>query len=168
MEATAAVGEDPPQGRTGPGIDVTVTRARTLARLPLAASRVRRLARYVLGRESVRHASLAFAFVSTRGISRVHRAITGVPGPTDIVTLQHTRQAPGAPVVGEVWIAPDVARANARRFGTSLTEECRRLVVHGVLHTLGWEHPAATGRETSPMWRRQERLLRDAARRGVG
>ncbi|MBL8958258.1 MAG: rRNA maturation RNase YbeY [Gemmatimonadetes bacterium] len=162
------MGEDPPQGGHGPGIDVAVTRAPTLARLPLAAARVQRLARYVLEREAVAHASLHFAFVGRRTIASVHRRITGVPGPTDIVTLQHARQAPGAPVVGEVWIAPEVARENARRFGTSLLEECRRLVVHGALHALGWEHPATAQREDSAMWRRQERLLRDATRRGIG
>ncbi|MBK8249203.1 MAG: rRNA maturation RNase YbeY [Gemmatimonadetes bacterium] len=144
-----------------------VTRGPTLTRLPLAAARVERLARYVLAREAVRHAALVFAFVGRRQIASVHRAITGVSGPTDIVTLQHARKAPGAPIVGEVWIAPEVARDNARRFGTTVAEECRRLVVHGVLHALGWEHPATAARETSVMWRRQERLLRDAVKRGL-
>ena len=167
MRGPQAVGEDPPQGGRGPGIDVAVTRAPTLARLPLAAAGVQRLARFVLSREGVPHASLVFAFVDRRKIALVHRRLTGVAGPTDIVTLQHARQAPGAPVVGEVWIAPDVARENARRFGTTVREECRRLVVHGVLHTLGWKHPATAERETSAMWRRQERLLRDASRRGI-
>jgi ssRNA-specific RNase YbeY (16S rRNA maturation enzyme) len=31
-------------------------------------------------------------------------------------------------------------------------------VVHGTLHVLGHDHPSV-GREASPMWRRQERLL---------
>jgi probable rRNA maturation factor len=38
-------------------------------------------------------------------------------------------------------------------------EEIARLVVHGVLHALGHEHPEDEARTTSPMWRRQERLL---------
>ena len=40
------------------------------------------------------------------------------------------------------------------------SEEIARLVVHGVLHTLGYDHPENEGREASDMWRRQERLLR--------
>jgi probable rRNA maturation factor len=32
--------------------------------------------------------------------------------------------------------------------------------VHGVLHALGHDHPEGTGRTQSPMWRRQEALVR--------
>lgn len=159
------MGEDPPQG--GPGIEITVLRDRATTRLPLADRRIRALATYVLSRESVRHAAVSFSFVGRRQIATVHRRLTGVPGPTDIVTLQHVRWNTGAPVVGEIWISPEVARDNARALGTTFVDECRRLVVHGVLHALGWEHPEGDGREQSPMWRRQERLLRDAARRGI-
>jgi ssRNA-specific RNase YbeY (16S rRNA maturation enzyme) len=31
-------------------------------------------------------------------------------------------------------------------------------VVHGTLHVLGYDHPEGT-RTSSPMWKRQERLL---------
>jgi probable rRNA maturation factor len=41
-------------------------------------------------------------------------------------------------------------------------EELLRLVVHGVLHVLGYEHPEDDSRYVSDMWRRQERLLRAA------
>jgi probable rRNA maturation factor len=34
-----------------------------------------------------------------------------------------------------------------------------RLVVHGTLHVLGHDHPTGASRTTSPMWRRQERIL---------
>jgi probable rRNA maturation factor len=31
--------------------------------------------------------------------------------------------------------------------------------VHGTLHVLGYEHPEADARTSSPMWKRQERVL---------
>jgi ssRNA-specific RNase YbeY (16S rRNA maturation enzyme) len=34
-----------------------------------------------------------------------------------------------------------------------------RLVIHGTLHVVGWDHPDGESRERSPMWRRQERYL---------
>jgi ssRNA-specific RNase YbeY (16S rRNA maturation enzyme) len=34
-----------------------------------------------------------------------------------------------------------------------------RLVVHGTLHTLGYDHPEGTTRTESKMWRRQERIV---------
>jgi 3-methyl-2-oxobutanoate hydroxymethyltransferase len=65
----------------------------------------------------------------------------------------------GIPVIGDIYIAPDVARANARRYDAGLREELARLVVHGVLHVLGYDHDEDEARHASPMWRRQERLL---------
>jgi probable rRNA maturation factor len=38
-------------------------------------------------------------------------------------------------------------------------EELARLVVHGTLHVLGWDHPETEDRTRSPMWRRQERYV---------
>ena len=65
----------------------------------------------------------------------------------------------GRAVVGDIYIAPDVARANAQALGAGVREEIARLVVHGTLHVLGHDHPDGEERTTSPMWRRQEQLL---------
>jgi rRNA maturation RNase YbeY len=53
-----------------------------------------------------------------------------------------------------------VARAHARARGVSVREELLRLVVHGTLHILGYDHPESEEREQSVMWRRQERVVR--------
>jgi probable rRNA maturation factor len=136
-------------------------------RVQLALDRVRSLAELVLRRERVGPAAISIQFVTPRVIARLHEAHLGVREPTDIVTLEHSRGVPGAPVVGEVHIAPAVAAENAARFGESTRTEIARLVVHGVLHALGWEHPEGAARTASPMWRRQESLLRAAQRSGV-
>jgi probable rRNA maturation factor len=129
------------------------------ARAPIARARVADIARRVLRAEGVRHALLSIAFVSNRDISRVNREHLGHAGPTDVISFGFTRATPRDPVVGDVYIAPEVARRNAERAGVGVREELARLVVHGVLHVLGHEHPEGERREQSPMWRKQERLL---------
>jgi ssRNA-specific RNase YbeY (16S rRNA maturation enzyme) len=52
-----------------------------------------------------------------------------------------------------------VAARAARRRGLPLRQELVRLVVHGTLHVLGWDHPDDDSRLGSPMWRRQERYV---------
>ncbi len=69
------------------------------------------------------------------------------------------------PVVGDIYIAPGVARRNAARHGAGVREEIARLVVHGTLHVLGYDHPEGEERTASRMWRRQERLLARLHRR---
>jgi probable rRNA maturation factor len=136
-------------------------------RLPLAVSAVRALARFVLRRERVPDAMLSIAFVSRRGIAAMNREHLGHRGATDVISFALDRPAAGAPLVGDVYIAPEVVRQQARRLAVPVREELARVVVHGVLHTLGHDHPDTDARTSSPMWRRQEQLLAAARSGGV-
>ncbi len=66
---------------------------------------------------------------------------------------------PGGPLAGDVYICRWQAVRAAAAHRVALKEELVRLVVHGVLHVLGWDHPAGPERVRSPMWRRQERIV---------
>lgn len=127
-------------------------------RAPLARRRVAALARAVLRAEGVRDASLSIAFVTPRAIASINRRHLGHRGPTDVISFPITAP-PGGALGGDVYIAPAVARENARRHGAGVREELARLVVHGVLHVLGHDHPEGDDRARSPMWRRQEELI---------
>ena len=127
-------------------------------RVPLSRDRVAELARAVLRAERVRDFQLSIAFVDERAMARLNRQHLGHRGPTDIISFE-LPAAPGTPRSGDVYISPDVARRNAAAHGAGVREEIARLVIHGALHVLGWEHPEDEGRDRSPMWRRQERLL---------
>jgi probable rRNA maturation factor len=137
-------------------------------RVPLARERVRELARFVLRRERVRDALVSIAFVSTRAIARLNADHLGHVGATDVISFALDAGAnPDAALVGDIYICPDVARANAIAHASGVREELARLVVHGVLHVAGHEHPEGAERERSAMWLRQERLLRDARESGA-
>jgi len=131
-------------------------------RSPVAQSRIKDLALRVLRAERVRDALLSIALVSPHQIARLNRLHLGHAGATDVISFALSTPA-GAPerqaVVGDIYIAPAVARANATRFGGSVRQEIARLVVHGTLHVLGYNHPDGAERTDSPMWVRQERLL---------
>lgn len=130
-------------------------------RLPLARDRVKAIATAVLSAERVRDALVSITFVSKREIARLNRRHLGHPGATDVISfaLGQTSRSARQAIVGDIYIAPDVARENAVRFGGSIREELTRLVIHGTLHVLGYDHPDGDGRTASPMWTRQEKLL---------
>lgn len=136
-------------------------------RLVLGANRVRALASLVLRQERVLHALLSIAFVSRRHMVRLNRDHLGHDGETDVITFALGRPGPHAPLVGDIYIAPDVVSGQARRHGVPAREELARVVVHGVLHALGHEHPDSDARTRSPMWTRQEKYLALARREGV-
>ena len=132
------------------------------ARAPLASARVKRVATAVLKAEGVRDALVSIAFVSAREITRLNKRHLAHAGATDVISFAlgaGKERSAAHPVVGDIYIAPEVARANAIRFGGGVREELARLVIHGTLHVLGHDHPDGTARTSSPMWRRQERLL---------
>ena len=136
---------------------VNVDVARDGVRIPLSAERVREIVRTVCRRERVGEAMISVAFVTDRAMARLNREHLGHTGPTDVITFRLGSLTDAA--LGDIYIAPGVARGNARMHGTTMREELTRLVVHGTLHVLGHDHPEGNERTRSAMWRRQERLV---------
>lgn len=128
-------------------------------RVPVAADRLVELSRRVLRALNVSRAMISVTFVSSRASATLNRKHLGHRGPTDVITFALGAD-PSGTVIADIYICPDVARRQAAEFGAGVREEIARLVVHGMLHACGWEHPEGEERTTSPMWRRQEQLLR--------
>jgi probable rRNA maturation factor len=127
---------------------------------PLSRDTVASIARSVLRYERIRHALVSVTFVDTTTVARLNRTHLKHAGPTDVISFGFTRATAADPVIGDIYICPSVARDHARARRASVRAEVARLVIHGVLHVLGYDHPGDETRETSAMWRRQERLLR--------
>ena len=68
-------------------------------------------------------------------------------------------------MLGDVYIAPEVAADHATELEIEASEEVLRLVIHGVLHVLGHDHPEGEDRQSSAMFRLQEELLGRLQRR---
>ena len=144
-------------------IDVAVNSPN--GRAPIGRARAEALARLVCAGERVAVARFTVTWLAARAMARLHRAHLGHAGATDIITFE-LRDPAGVPE-GDIYICPDVARANARAWGVPVREEYVRLVIHGVLHALGHVHPDGEGRVASPMWRAQERYVARARARGL-
>ncbi len=125
---------------------------------PVAMYKLEALARGVLKAEKVKRAMLSISLVSPRSIASLNLKHLGHKGSTDVITFAMGLDPRGV-LVADIYICPDVASKQAKAQGVSVGEELCRLVVHGVLHACGYEHPE-DAREQSPMWRRQEKLLR--------
>jgi probable rRNA maturation factor len=134
-------------------------------RRSLGRERSADIVRAVLRAERVRDAMISVSFVSNRAIRTLNKRHLGRDRPTDVIAFGFRAGGKRSPIVGDVYIAPDVARTSARELGISVREELTRLVVHGTLHVLGHDHPDSSHRDQSPMWRRQERLVARLMRR---
>jgi probable rRNA maturation factor len=128
-------------------------------RLPISRARIGEIAQTVLRRERVRHALVSITLVDRRAIARLNSTHLRHNAETDVISFGFTRATAKDPVVGDIYICPAVGRENALVRREPVRRELVRLVVHGVLHILGYEHPEDEDRENSPMWRRQEKLV---------
>lgn len=131
----------------------------TVRRVAIPTGRVRTLVTEALASDDIRDALISVAFVGTAAMARLNRDFLSHSGPTDVIAFGLSRKGSGLPVIGDIYICPPVAERNARTLGIPVRTELARLVIHGTLHVLGYEHPAGEERLASPMWRKQERIL---------
>jgi probable rRNA maturation factor len=129
-------------------------------RIPISRDGVATVARAVLRAERVRDAMISVTFVTDDAMRMLNRRHLGRRGATDVIAFGLRDGGRNGALIGDVYVAPDVARESVRQHGGTLREEIVRLVVHGVLHVVGYDHPESDRRVKSPMWLRQERLVR--------
>lgn len=125
-------------------------------RAPLGSAAATAVVRAVLRGER-RTAVVSLTFVGRDRMRALNRRFLGASRPTDV--LAFALPGPGGKLAGDIYVCPWVAAREARRHRVALREELVRLVVHGTLHLLGWDHPEDESRLRSPMWRRQERYV---------
>ncbi|MDP9328653.1 MAG: rRNA maturation RNase YbeY [Actinomycetota bacterium] len=121
--------------------------------LPVDGRGLVALARETLRAEGHARAELSLSFVDDEEMAGLHVRYMDEPGPTDVLSFpMDDREHDGVRVLGDVVIAPAVA---ARNNPDDPPAELRLLLVHGILHLLGYDHE--TKDERAEMWSRQER-----------
>ena len=95
-------------------------------------------------------------FVDGRTMRRLNRRYLGHDCVTDVLSFD-LRDRTGS-LLGEVVVAPGVARRQARAFGEPYRRELARYVIHGLLHWAGYDDQAPADRRR--METRQEALVR--------
>lgn len=130
---------------------------------PLDLSAFERLSAFVLDREDAPDAvELSLVVVSLDEMTSLNEKYRGKTGPTDVLSFPCDEPCavvdPGEPIaIGDVIIAPEVAEAQATEYGHTVEEELNLLVVHGVLHLLGYDHEADD--EATAMQERERVIL---------
>ena len=56
---------------------------------------------------------------------------------TDIITFEYNDM--GNPILSDIYISIDRCRKNAKEYKVNLETEIRRILIHGVLHLLGYK-----------------------------
>ena len=120
----------------------------------------------VLRGEGRDHAAVTVVLVDDPYIRQLNHKYRHLDRATDVLSFDmDDGPGPDGETLGEVYVSVDRARDQAARYHVSLDEELQRLVVHGCLHLLGYDHHNASERK---VMREKERVYSaDAAARGI-
>ncbi|KPK47128.1 MAG: hypothetical protein AMJ77_04075 [Dehalococcoidia bacterium SM23_28_2] len=143
-------------------IDVQVARP---FRSALRAPWLRRIARQVLAAEGVGACELGVVISDEATVRELNSRYRGLDEPTDVLSFDLGEEGdtpfalpPGeAAPLGEVIISYPTALRQAEEQGHSVEAEVAHLLVHGILHLLGYDHLEA--KDERAMRQREEEIL---------
>jgi probable rRNA maturation factor len=115
--------------------------------LPVDDTVLQTLARDTLLAEGLPDTELSISLVTADEMAELHERYMGESGPTDVLSFPQDEDN----LLGDVIICPAIAAGQNR----DAAAEIRLLLVHGVLHLLGYDHEREQDRRK--MWARQER-----------
>ncbi len=85
-------------------------------------------------------------FVNNRFIRELNRKYRQVDLPTDVLCFDLSEPS-SKESTGEIYISLERAAEQAQQYGVSLQNEVARLVVHGLLHLVGYDDQSDADRE---------------------
>jgi len=119
-----------------------------------------------LGQEgAAEETELSLIITDNEAIRELNRRFRGVDAPTDVLSFgagaeEHFVTAPESrPYLGDVVISYQRALAQSEELGHTVAEELKLLIIHGILHLLGYDHEEEA--EAQEMREREERILSD-------
>ncbi|MDA0301416.1 MAG: rRNA maturation RNase YbeY [Chloroflexi bacterium] len=121
------------------------------------------LARLLEGEGIEDGAGLTIEIADDELLTDLNREHRGVDGPTDVLSFaaEEGEAFPGAPdqprYLGDIAVSVETVRRNAAEAGLTTEQEIDHVLVHGVLHLLGWDHE--TDEDEAAMRAREESYL---------
>ncbi len=119
--------------------------------------------RYTLEHEHVKDAIFSIIFVNNEEIHKMNKETRGVDRPTDVISVA-LEDAPDdfdeMRVLGDIFISIPKMQEQAKVYGHSEKRELSFLVVHGMLHLLGYDHTKSK-EEEKIMFDLQDKILND-------
>ncbi len=102
--------------------------------------------------EGYSQGEISFAFVDNMQIQELNRKYRQIDSPTDVLSFSMDDE-----IWGDIIISTERAQSQAEDYGHSIERELGYLVVHGILHLLGYDHKSPG--EKIEMRRKEERVL---------
>ena len=134
---------------------------------PLPAPAVKRVIQKAARLEPKVQGRVDVTIVGKTKMQALNKRWRGFNKPTDVLSFAWSEDLTyRGDSLGEIYLCPAVLKPQAKRFKVTYKEEFTRLLIHGLLHLVGYDHDSDT--KAAKMCALQERVLslRGAKRRG--
>jgi probable rRNA maturation factor len=101
----------------------------------------------VIEKKKRKAGDLNFIFCSDEHLLSINKQYLNHDTYTDIITFDYSKEDHKQPVSGDIFISVDRVKENAETFSKSFEEELRRVLIHGVLHLLGYKDKSKAAKE---------------------
>ena len=134
--------------------------------LPVNVALIERAALAVLAQRSA-VGDLTIVLTDDAQLQKLNHEYLGIDAPTDVLSFPATEMDPETRTtyLGDVLVSIPRAVEQAQTAGQPLESELQLLVVHGVLHLLGYDH--AEPRDKTKMWAVQAQVLESIGLAGI-
>ena len=120
---------------------------------PIDEESFKKTAKMILKGENKKEANLSIALVGQGRIRELNRRYRGKNRITDVLAFLNTDMG-----LGEIVICLKEAKKNAKRYGLTFEKELSKVLIHGILHLLGYNHEESE-KETERMRKKEEYYL---------
>lgn len=139
------------------------TQIRFRRRIPgLKSQEIRQKAMKALKGLGCHEGELSILFTSDRHMAELNSHYLGRKGPTNVIAFPMSDSPPvsvDGGMLGDIVISVDTAIREAEQAGESIEDAINRLLIHGLLHLLHYDHERSP-KEARRMKRQERRLLK--------
>ena len=93
----------------------------------------------------IQNKKISIILVSSEKIKKLNKDYRKKHYVTDVIAFPVDRDYPDRNYLGDIFICASVANKQAHQIGHSIEKEMATLVIHGILHLLGYDHLADNG-----------------------
>jgi probable rRNA maturation factor len=104
----------------------------------------------------IKKADLSVVIISESDIKRLNKKYRKKDKATDVLSFTYSNKKDA--LDGEIIICYSIAKANAKKFGHSLAAEIKKLLIHSLLHLVGYDHKKNS--DALKMEKLEERIIK--------
>jgi len=124
---------------------------RNLSKQKINPAWLKKIAKAILKKEKKKKLELSIVLVGQARIKKLNKQYRQKNRPTDVLAFAYNG-------LGEIVIYLEQVKRNAQKFNTSFKDELKRVLIHGILHLLGYDHEQSV-KQAQQMRKKEEIYL---------